>query len=87
MAVAIKIPKREYPFILNMGSAFHIIVDNTLFVSVTSASEALIVWLSVFYAFNICWNPKILPTFLFLQDLVIGKPDTASEANIQVRYY
>jgi hypothetical protein len=83
---AIKTPKREYPFILKLGSAFHVIVDNQLFVSVTSASEALIVWLSVFYAFNISWNPKILPTFLFLQDVILENPDTASEKNIQVRY-
>jgi hypothetical protein len=84
---AIRIPKREYPFIFNLGSAFHVIVDNKLFVSVTSASEALIVWLSVFYAFNIRWNPKIMPTFLFLQDVMIGKPDTDSEANMQVSYH
>ena len=87
MASAIKHPSRDWPFILKIGSAFKIIVDGKLFLTTTSTSEAIILLLSVFYGFNVSWNPKIKPTFLFFQDTILGKPDSASSADVQVELF
>ena len=87
MTSAIRYPSRDWPFILKLGSAFHIIVDRELFLTTTSTSEAVILLLSVFYAFNITWNPKLKPTFLFLQDVILEKPDSKSATCVQVKLF
>ena len=71
---------RVHPYIICIGATWHIIVDSSPLVQAKESDEALLLLMAVHYVFNIEYCAEVMPTFLFLQGVVLGNDDPFSDS-------
>ncbi len=79
MAEAIKKPKRTFPYILQIGESFTIIVSGKPFISASSSTDALLDLFCFHYVFHMDYSTEVKPSFLLIQREVMGKQDSDTE--------
>lgn len=80
MASAINDTKRSSPFILQIGSTYHIVADSEHFLTVSGNSlEAFISLISMYYVLHLSWCAKVENTLLFVQSELLGIQDCTTK--------
>lgn len=64
---ASEIGERGCPFILSIGTALHIIVDNKPFLKAATVTEAVLLLMATYYVFNLQYSPMVDTSLYFLQ--------------------
>lgn len=72
---------RPTPYIVRLGSTYHIIVDGEPHIESQSCLDAIQSLMAAYYVFNIQYSEHVLPTLLFFQHVLLGQPDEKSKAN------
>lgn len=81
MAEAIRKPSRVYPYILNIGDKYHVIIEKESIIQAHVSCEGLLNLFCCLYAFNIKYSPSVEPAFLFIQSEVLNKKDSFTKGS------
>lgn len=76
MEQAIKKPNRVYPYLLNIGEEYHVVIENKSVIRAQRSCEGLLNLFSCLYTFNIKYSPSFEPSFLFIQSEVLNQKDS-----------
>lgn len=82
LADAMRKPHRTHPFLLKIGSSFHVVADCVSVIRAKNSQKGLLYLFCVLYAFNIRYSPKVEPSFLFIQSQVLKKEDEVTKSSV-----
>ena len=78
-SIVLQKPERTTPYIVMLGSIYHIVIDGEPFIEAQSSYEAIISLMAAYFVFNIRYSDHVLPSLLFLQHQILGQSDETTK--------